>query len=118
MKRFLMTMFLILTFVTQVFSLPGAKSWIAVWDANTDKDLAGYYFYYRSTTQEFSNDRRIDCGLNTTQPLTGIIPNGSFITVVAYDTSAGESEFCDELFFDKDSNPPVNVNGFGIIAVD
>ena len=113
MKRFLMCVLMMLMMASQCIGMPGSVTWEAYWDANTEADLAGYYFYWKADSQEFSNDRRVDCGLNTTLTLTGIVPDDVILTVTAYDTSGNESPFCDEIVYDEDTTSPSCVNGFG-----
>ena len=92
--------------------MPGVKDWVACWDVNTE--ASGYFLYWRSVSDIFDDQRKLDCGLSTTQPLTGIVPNGSYISATCYDDVGNESEFCEEILFDKDSVAPSCLGGFCI----
>jgi len=113
-KRLFLIMVTILLFSSMAFALPGTKSWKAVWDANTEDDLAGYYLYWRADGQEFTDSRRLDCGIIPEHSL-GDSLNGNYIAVTAYDDSGNESGWSNELFFDKDSSAPAAVSGFQIV---
>jgi hypothetical protein len=101
-----------LLFSTLVFALPGSKQYEAVWTANTEADLEGYYLYWRDNSGSFNDTDKVDCGLNTSQLLTGIVPNKTVLAITAYDTSGNESEFSAELPFDQDSQAPNSPSGF------
>lgn len=106
-----------LMFSTLVFALPGSKQFQAVWTANTEADLAGYFLYWRDPSGAFNDTDKVDCGLNTSQLLTGEVPNKTVLALTAYDTSGNESEFSSELPFDQDSQAPNSPNGFAIQRV-
>lgn len=114
MKRLLMVIAIVFLYAPLVFGLPGVKQWKAIWDANTEADLAGYYFYWRAGSEVFDDTRRVDCGLNTEYNLDSI-PNSNYLALTAYDTSENEAGFSNEVFFDKDSIAPAVVDGLSIV---
>ncbi len=114
MKRLFMVIALILLYAPLVFGLPGVKQWKAVWDANTEADLAGYYFYWRIPFGEFNDANRVDVGLATEWAL-GDVPFSSILAITAYDTSGNEGDYSDEYPFDKDGIAPGAVGGLRII---
>jgi len=107
----------ILLFSTLVFALPGSKQWEAVWDANNEADLAGYYLYWRDPGGAFIDADKVDCGTATNQLLTGIVPNKTELALTAYDSSGNESEFSNVVPFDQDSQAPSSPSGFSIQKV-
>lgn len=114
-------LFLVILFLASIsvsYALPGTKQYQAVWNANTESDLAGYYLYHKAVSEEFGDDRRIDCGLETQTLLTGIVPNQSQIALTAYDTSGNESDMSAILFFDLDSSAPGAPAGLQIVPVE
>jgi hypothetical protein len=117
-KRIALYTSVALLFSTLVFALPGSKQYEAAWEANTEADLAGYYLYWRDTSGAFNDTDRVDCGLNTTQLLTGVVPNKTVLALTAYDTSDNESEFSEELPFDQDSQAPNGPSGFQLRKVE
>jgi len=80
-----------------VFALPGVKPKTAVWNENTETDLAGYFVYW-GTPGSFNNTDKVDVGNVTSYDLEGI--PGPQITLTAYDTSMNESEFADPVPLD------------------
>lgn len=111
MKRLLLVIIMVFLYVPLVFSLPGIKEWKAVWDANQETDLAGYYLYWRTESETFTEMNRVDCGLVTEYSLSGI-PSRVFIALTAYDTSENEGGFSIEIPFNKDITPPAAPDGF------
>ena len=105
---------IILLYAPLVFGLPGLKQWRAIWDANTEADVAGYYLYWKTSGGEFTDTDRIDCGVNTEQSL-GSVPSNTIIAVTCYDTSENEGGFSSEIPFDKDGIAPAAVGGLQII---
>jgi len=113
MRKLLITL-IILLYAPLVFGLPGGKQWKAIWNANTEADLAGYYLYWKVPSGEFTNADRIDCGINTEQSL-GSVPSNTILAVTAYDTSGNEGGFSSEVPFDKDSISPAVVDGLSVV---
>jgi len=96
MKK-LMLICMFLTFPVMVFATPGVTPKTAVWDGNSEADLAGYFLYW-GTPGTFNNNDRVDVGNVTTYDLAGI--PGPQITLTAYDTSMNESEYADPVPLD------------------
>jgi len=113
-KRLILIVATILLFSSMVFALPGTKSWKAIWDANTESDLAGYHLYWRADSEEFTDSRRLDCGIYPECSLSDSL-NDSYIAVTAYDDSGNESDFSGEVFFSQDSSAPAAVGGLQIV---
>ena len=68
------------------------------WDANTESDLAGYIFFYGTSSGSYSNS--IDVGNNTEYTLTGLIEGTTYyFAAKAYDTSNNESDYSQELVY-------------------
>lgn len=86
-----------------------------MWTANTETDLAGYYVYWRLSTQSFDNTRRVDAG-KVIQWSLASIPTNNYLTVSAYDTSGNEGTYADAIFFDKDMAAPAKVGGLSIVG--
>jgi hypothetical protein len=106
---------LVLMFASSVFALPGTQSWKAVWDANPELDVAGYYLYWRTPGGAFSDTDRIDVGNLQEQVLTGIVPNKTEIAVTCYDTSGNEGGLSTVVPFDTDDQAPASVGGVVVI---
>lgn len=88
-------------------ALPGVKTWMLSWTANTETDLAGYYLYWRTPTGTFSDANRVVCAETaTTQVLTGVVPNNCILALTAYDDAGNESAFSVEVPFVKDGTAP------------
>jgi len=100
--------------VSLCVALPGIKQWKAIWNANTESDLAGYKLYYSSTSGSYTDANSIDCG-NVTEYNLDTIPNGSYLVLTAYDTSENEGNFSGEVFFDKDTVAPASPGGLAIV---
>ena len=116
MKKKLLTILIILLYAPLVFGLPHTNTYKAVWDANTEADLAGYYLYWRTNSGEFNDADRVDCQLNTEYNLSGI-SNDTLVVlaVTAYDTSGNEGGFSSEVPFNKDGIAPAAVGGLQIV---
>ena len=114
MKRFILATLIVLLYTPIVFGLPGVKQWKAVWNANTESDLAGYFLYWKVLGGEFTDTDRIDCGINTEYSLGGV-PNNTILAVTAYDTSGNEGGFSSEVPFDQDSTSPAVVDGLSVV---
>ena len=73
----------------------------AVWDANTEGDLAGYYLYWRTSEQSFSDDRRVTVGVSPSPSfdlMTLNLPSGVYVIAVsAYNTAGNESGLSEEV---------------------
>jgi len=83
---------------------PKIEKSMAVWDANTEPDLAGYYLYWRTPTGAFSDAARRGVGLSPapTFNLTtmALAPGVYVIAVSAYDLDANESGMSNEVTWD------------------
>ena len=85
----------------------------AVWDANSESDLAGYYLYWRTPTGTFSDDNRVQVPVSGS-PLfdlnsLGLTSGDYFIAVSAYDTANNESSLSTEVAWDA-SYPSTPIN--------
>jgi hypothetical protein len=77
----------------------------AVWDPNTETNLSGYYFYWRTVGGAFADTSRISVGVSVAPEvdLTKILwpANGKYeIAVTAYDTAGNESGLSNIVPFD------------------
>jgi len=90
MKKIALFTLILLLAPALVMSTPGIKPKDAVWDANTEADLAGYYLYW-GAEGTFNDTDRVDVGLVTQYQLDGI--PGPKIALTAYDSSGNESEY-------------------------
>jgi hypothetical protein len=99
-------------------ALPGVKTWMAAWNANTETDLNGYYLYWRTTTGTFSDTNKVMCAKTaTTQVLTGIVPNNCILALTAFDVAGNESAFSTEVPFVKDGTAPSSPAGLAVVPV-
>lgn len=110
MKRILVIILVLLLYPVWVVATPGVKPKTAVWDANPETDLAGYYLYWGSPGT-FNNTDRVDVGNVTQYDLEGI--PGPQITITAYDTSDNESEYADSV--PLDGSPPSKPSTLSVI---
>lgn len=117
MKKIITISLLAFLYGSLVFALPGSKQYSAVWTANTEQDLAGYYLYWRTSNGAFNNTNKVDCGLSTSQLLTGVVPNKTILALTAYDSSGNESEFSSEVPFDQDDQAPNPPSGLSVQQV-
>lgn len=85
--------------------MPGVSQKKAVWEANTETDVAGYYLYWGPTVSNFNDNDRVDVGNVTEYNLDETIP-GPKIAITCYDTSGNESEFSNEVNLDNTSPSP------------
>jgi len=96
---------------------------IAIWNQNTETDLAGYNLYWRIPSGSFSDSNRVQV-LPTdkvgTHPapsfnLAGLnlAPGNYFIAVSAYDTAGNESGLSDDVPFD--ASVPSAPIGLGVV---
>jgi len=94
--------------VSTALCLPGVASWKAVWDANPEPDVAGYYLYWRAPGGEFSEGQRHQVeGRENVEVVLDFIPEGSWeIAVTAYDQTFNESDFSNVVSFTKDNSQP------------
>lgn len=76
----------------------------AVWDANTETDLAGYYLYWRTPTGTFSDSSRrsVLLGANPTFNLNTLLlaPGVYVVAVSAYNLDGNESGMSNEVTWD------------------
>lgn len=102
----------------QVAAMPGVKTWMLKWDANTESDLNGYYLYWRTSTGTFSDTNRIACAKTaTSQVLTGTVPNNVILALTAFDVAGNESAFSAEIPFVKDGTAPSSPAGLAVVPV-
>jgi hypothetical protein len=83
-----------------VFMLAGhtlacASDVTLMWDATTDRDVAGYKVYYGTASRSYG--QTIDVGRVTTFTVTGLGVGFYFFAVTAYNTSGLESGFSNEV---------------------
>ena len=81
-----------------VTALPSGPYTYIVWDQNTDNP-DGYYVYYRTTSEAYSDTRRIKVvGATTTSQIISAIPNAPdrYYAITAYNAK-GESQFSTEI---------------------
>lgn len=117
MKRIFMVCVLVCMFASLAIGLPGTKQYQAVWDPNSEPDLAGYKMYWSKTQGVYNENDMVDVGNVTKQKVTGVVPIDSYITVTAYDLSGNESDFAVPFFFDKDILAPAGVGGIKLEEV-
>lgn len=115
MKKLLCLVFFVILFSSNAFALPGTNTWKAVWDANTEPDVAGYKIYWRTSGGAFTDVDSIDVGNVIEYTLTGNVPNKTELAVTCYDTSGNESEFSIVVPFDQDSQAPNQVGGVSVV---
>lgn len=98
--------------VASSYGMPGVKSWKAVWDANQEEDLAGYYLYWRAPGEAFTDANKVEIRAPEHEKDLGFLPAGTWeLAVTAFDTSGNESGFSNIVTFRKDtSEPSVPVN--------
>jgi hypothetical protein len=65
------------------------------WDANTETDLAGYKIYTGIASGSYN--QIINVGLVTTYTVTGLAPGEHYFAATAYNTSALESSYSNEV---------------------
>jgi hypothetical protein len=82
---------------------PSSK-YVAKWDANLEKNLAGYYLYWKDERGSYSKKKRrqIAVSNNPSYDLRSLkLPSGRhIIAVTAYDTYGNESGFSKEVAWD------------------
>lgn len=90
MKTFILILALLLI-PTLVLSMPGISPKKAIWDANTESDVAGYKLYYGTDLASLNDTDMVNVGNVLEYPLDEI--TAPFISLTVYDTSGNESEF-------------------------
>ena len=103
-KRIILLSIVFLMFSTLCFSTPGVRQWRLTWSPNIEQDLAGYKLYYGSKPGAYGIP--VDVGNVTQYIITGTVPTNSYLALTAYDRSGNESNYSEELFFDKDQAAP------------
>ena len=81
-------------FVSVCFGLPVTFEW----DPNIETDLAGYRLYWGIGSGEYTQS--IDVGNVTTYTLN--LNESSYIVATAYDTDNNESEYSNEVYWQRD----------------
>ena len=76
------------------------------WDANTEADLAGYRLHYGNAPGIYDN--QVDVGLVTIHTVADLPDGTYYFALTAYDTSANESEYSNEVNTALDATPPAN----------
>jgi hypothetical protein len=107
---FLLISFLIIVTNSNAYSADVTLAW----DPNSEPDLAGYVLYWGTSSRSytFSND----VGNTTTHTISGLsIGQTYYITVTAYDTSANESGYSNEVVH---TIPAPDADGDGISDAD
>ena len=103
MKKLTITLItiVILTSITLFALGPKIDKAKAVWDTNTETDLAGYYLYWKSVGGSYSDSSRIT---NSTSPTPNfnlntlsLAPGTYTIAVSAFNTAGNESGFSNEV---------------------
>jgi len=83
---------------------PSISKSTAVWDANSETDLAGYYLYWRTPTGTFQDANRVTVAVSSTpsKKLTDLnLASGVYVIAVsAYDTELNESGLSNEVTWD------------------
>ena len=105
MKKLFLILLLLVLLPTFACALgPKIVKHNAMWDANTEPDLAGYYLYWRTPIGTFSDTDRIPVGLGA-NPLLDLLtlnlPLGQYVIAVsAYDAEGNESGLSIEVPWD------------------
>lgn len=102
MKKLIMLVCLVLLIPTTSVCLgPKIDKHIAIWDANIESDLTGYYLYWRTPTGTFSDTNRVVV-LKSTNPQYNLLllnlSSGLYVIAVsAYNTAGNESALSAEV---------------------
>ena len=92
----------ILTNISAVFAAQDVKFG---WDANPEKDLAGYVIHQGKETGKYTKTHVFN-SLETTKTITVDDDGKYFFALTAFDTSGNESGFSDEVNLLVDTTPP------------
>lgn len=91
----------ILTSITLYALGPKVDRARAVWDANTEVDLAGYYLYWKSVGGVYNDSNRRTNSVSATPNYNlnslSLVPGVYTIAVSAFNTSANESGLSNEI---------------------
>jgi hypothetical protein len=83
---------------------PPSSKYVARWDANSEKNLAGYYLYWKDEGGSYSKKKRRQVAVsnNPSHDLRSLkLPSGRhIIAVTAFDTYGNESGFSNEVAWD------------------
>ena len=124
MKKLILIVLAMILVASPVFALgPKIDKDKAVWDQNTETDLAGYYLYWRTQADTFSDTNRVQVlPTNKASPThtapsfnlgTLNLTSGNYsIAISAYDTAGNESGLSTEAPFD--ASLPANPSGLGV----
>lgn len=72
------------------------------WDPNSESDLAGYKFYWGTSSRQYTQIK--DVGNYTTTEVTGFTSGIWYFAVTAYNTSGLESSYSNEVVINFDNN--------------
>ena len=105
--------------ICMVFSVAvaQAESVKAIWDANSEADLAGYKLHYGLVSGDYETS--IDVGL----VIEHIIDVGSwgdglyYFAVTAYDNAGNESGYSNEATYSVDHTAPADPTGCSVIRI-
>jgi hypothetical protein len=97
-NRLFITFFLLpLLFLLAAFNASAANLTVA-WDPNSESDLAGYNFFYGTTSGNYTFSK--DVGNTTSYIVTNLVVGETYyFAVKAYDTSNNESDYSKELVY-------------------
>lgn len=107
----------ILTSITLFALGPKVDKAKAIWDANTEVDLAGYYLYWKSIGGSYSDSSRVTNSVSSIPNFNlntlSLAPGTYAIVVSAFNTAGNESGFSNEINWTN--RIPASVNNVRIV---
>ena len=93
------------TLLAAAWKAAGANPVTLAWDANPESDIAGYKVYSGTNSRVYSTV--VDVGNRTTVTLSNLSSGRTyFLALTAYDTTALESDFSQEITYDAPVEAP------------